>query len=100
MAKRYVFSASKEPVTMNTVLLDTVYSAGSAGIVLKGFIGKTNRSGLAFETSFRRVSDLIVDLRYNTGYWWMQPYLSDLMAGYTANNQILELMSTTRNNRS
>lgn len=89
------FSASKRAVTMNTVLLDTVYSAGQgkvAYIVLKGFIGKTNQElDQAFGNFLSQgVSDLIVDLRYNTGGLVdAASYLSDLMAGYTANNQIL-----------
>ncbi len=89
------FTAAKRVVAMNTVLLDTTYNRNNSNIgylVLKGFITPTNNE---LDEAFSKfllegVNELIVDLRYNGGGSVdVANYLANLIAGQTADNEIL-----------
>ncbi|MDY0253306.1 MAG: S41 family peptidase [Tenuifilaceae bacterium] len=90
-----VANVAKREVVMNTVLMDSIYetSIGKVGyFVLKGFIGPTiDELDEVFDDFLTQgVSELIVDLRYNGGGSVQTAvHLANLIAGATANNQVL-----------
>ncbi len=87
-------SFSKRVVAMNTVLMDSTYSVGSNKIgyfVLKGFIENTTEEVNSVFNKFitNGVSDVIVDLRYNTGGLVdVATHLGGLIAGKIANGEV------------
>ncbi|MCB9000662.1 MAG: carboxyl-terminal protease [Bacteroidales bacterium] len=86
----YTYTFSKGEIDMNTVLLDTVYTYGTSRIgylVLESFINNTADELDNVFTKFKnqRVTDLIVDLRYNGGgtvlvAWQLANYLGGNVA--------------------
>jgi hypothetical protein len=88
------FTVQKRIVTMNTVLLDTVYTTtvGKVGyFVLKGFINPTvNELNTVFSNFITQgASELIVDLRYNGGGSVdVATHLAGLIAGQIADGEI------------
>ena len=90
-----IASVAKSAITMNTVLMDSIYdtSVGKVGyFVLKGFVGPTvNELDNIFDDFLAQgVSELIVDLRYNGGgSVETAAHLANLIAGKTANKQVL-----------
>ena len=93
--EQVLVTASKQAVTMNTVLMDTVYTNEAANIgyfVLKGFVGPTidelNVTFAKFVES--NVAEVIVDLRYNGGgSIQTASHLANLLAGSMANGEVL-----------
>lgn len=88
------YTFTKIEVTMNTVLLDSVYTINSkkiAYMVLDGFIEPTNDE---LEQSFSKfknanVDELIVDLRYNGGgETTVSNHLANLIGGNVANGGV------------
>lgn len=90
-----IASVAKSEITMNTVLMDSIYdsSVGKVGyFVLKGFVGPTidELNDIFDDFLAQGVSELIVDLRYNGGgSVETAAHLANLIAGKTANKQVL-----------
>lgn len=99
-----VRTLTKQQVTMNMVLKDSIYTFGTTRVgyfVLKGFIQPSKDEMNAVFTKFQGqgVSELIVDLRYNGGGRMdVANHLAGLIAGRIANNQILtKLINNNKN---
>jgi len=84
----------KSVIAMNTVLMDTIYNFNGSKVgyfVLKGFITPTTieLDEVFSDFQLQGVSDLIVDLRYNTGGSLdVSNHLAGQIAGSVANGEI------------
>ncbi len=94
---------TKQSITMNTVLKDSVYSINSMNVGYVAFKGFITPSIQELNTTFSKfanqnVSELIVDLRYNGGgEMKVAAHLAGLIAGQVANNQVFT--RTINNNK-
>lgn len=95
---------TKRNVTMNTVLMDSVYTIGANKVgylVLKGFIvpTKAELNDVFARFGASGVNEIIVDLRYNGGGRMdVANHFAGLIAGNIANNQVLtKLINNSKN---
>lgn len=88
--ENYEYTFTKNEISMNTVLFDSVYTYGTSKVgyfVLESFIDKTKEELNTVFSNFKSagVNELIVDLRYNGGgEVIVSKYLANLIGGSVA----------------
>ncbi|MGE0076891.1 MAG: S41 family peptidase [Bacteroidales bacterium] len=94
----YEYTFTKAEISMNTVLMDSVYTFGATKVgyfVLESFIEKTKDELTAVFADFKSkgINELIVDLRYNGGGQVdVSNYLANLIGGSIAYEKIYAIV--------